>query len=75
MKNGKIKKKIFEMKFKIGNPYVEGLHTQNLSEIRDNFFSISKGDPLAFFLLLKSQPEDIDRTIMDINGGIHSLEC
>ena len=54
---------------------VEGLHTQNLSEIRDNFFSISKGDPLAFFLLLKSQPEDIDRTIMDINGGIHSLEC
>ena len=72
----KIKKKIFEMKLKIWNPYgLRITHTKFESNQRQNFFSVSKGGPFGVFLIFRVSMWRHWLTIMDIKGGIDSLEC
>ena len=71
----KSKKKNFAMKLKIWNPF--GLRiTQAKFEWnqRQKFFSISKGGPFDVILIFKVSMWRRWSTIMDINGGIDSLE-
>ena len=72
----KIKKKFFEMKLKIWNPYgLRITHTKFEWNQKQNFFSVSKGGPFGVFLIFKVSMWRHWSRIMDINGGIHSLEC
>ena len=72
----KIKKYFFEMKLKIWNPYgLRITHTKFESNQRQKFFSVSKGGPFGVFLIFRVSMWRHWLTIMDIKGGIDSLEC
>ena len=75
MKNEKNQKFFFEMKLKSWNPYgLRITHTKFESNQRQKFFSVSKGGPFGVFLIFKVSMWRRWSTIMDINGGIDSLE-